>query len=85
MLRYFWEILKPSILTKLKHRDLKLENFNQMIKKAINAKAKVAFQPHSNIRIIDQHYPHSNWLTNSTIAKSQGSVIKELWVKKPKV
>ena len=27
MLRYFWKILRPSILAKLQNEDLKLKNF----------------------------------------------------------
>lgn len=53
MLRYFQKGLKPSVLAKLEHRDLKLESFKQMVKKAINVEAKVALQLYSSIEEID--------------------------------
>lgn len=43
MPRDFQKDLKPFILAELEHCDLKLENFNQMIKKAVNTKGKTAF------------------------------------------
>ena len=56
-----------------------------MVKKAIDAEAKLALQPCSNTKEIDQHCPRSNLSANSTIAKSQGSAIKDLLTEKPKV
>ena len=70
MLKYFWKDLKPSILAELEHRDFELENFNQMIKKAVNAKAKLALQPCSSTKKIDQNCSWDNRPANSTIAKS---------------
>ena len=55
-----------------------------MVKKAVNDKAKVALQPHSNTIQIDQNYPCGNRPTNSTIAKSQNGAMKEPWIEKPK-
>ena len=43
MLHYVWEGLKPSILGELKHQDLQLESFDQIVKETINTKAKTAF------------------------------------------
>ena len=59
MLKYFQEGLKPSVLTELEYRDLELESFNQMVKKAVNAKAKSAFQPRSSTKDIDQNCPEA--------------------------
>ena len=70
MLKYFRESLKPLVLPKLKYWDLKLENFNQMVKKAVNAKAKLALRPCSSTKKIVQNYPRGNWQANSTFAKS---------------
>ena len=53
MLRFFQEGLKPSVLAKLEPRHLKLENFDQMLKKAVDAKAKSALRPRSSTREID--------------------------------
>ena len=69
MLRYFWEGLKPSVLAKLEHEDLELESFNQMVKKAIDVKAKSDLRPRSSTKEMDQNCPQGNGLANSTIAK----------------
>lgn len=85
MWRYFWKDLKPSILAKLDNQDLEQEIFDQMIEKIVNNKAEMAFQPHSSTREIDEYYSYGNWPTNSTIAKSQGSVKKDLYIEEPKI
>lgn len=55
-----------------------------MVKKAVNAEAKSAFQPCSSTREIDQNYSHGNQPVNSTVTKSQSSAIKDFWMEKPK-
>ena len=55
-----------------------------MVKKAIDAEAKSALRPRSSIKKIDQNYPQGNKPANSTVAKSQSSVMKDLWTEKPK-
>ena len=57
MLKYFRKGLKSSILAELEHQDLKLESFDQMVKKAVDAKSKLALQPRSSIIKIDQNCP----------------------------
>ena len=69
-LRYFREISKYSVLAELEHQDLELENFDQKVMKAVNAKAKSALQPRSSIEEMDQNCPRGNWLANSTFAKN---------------
>ena len=56
-----------------------------MVKKAVNAKAKSALQPRSSTKEMDQNCPRGNRPANSTIAKSQGSAMKDLWSEKLKV
>ena len=85
MLRYFWEGRNPSVLAELEHRDLELESFNQMVKKAVNAKAKSALRPCSSTQEMDQNCPRGNQPANSTVAKSQSSAMKEPRTEKPKV
>ena len=53
MLRYFREGLKSSIIAELKHRDLELESFDQMVKKAVDAEAKSALRPRSSTKEMD--------------------------------
>ena len=83
MLRYFREGLKSSILAELEHRNLELESFDQIIKKAINAEAKSALCPRSSTKEMNQHYPQDNRPANSI--KSQGSTMKDPRLEEPKV
>ena len=83
--KYFQEGLKPSILAELEHRDLELKSFNQIVKKAVNAKAKSALRPRSSTEEMDQNCPQSNRPANSTVAKNQGIAIKDPQTEKPKV
>ena len=85
MLRYFREGLKPLDLAELEHQDLELESFDQMIKKTVNAEAKSAFRPRSSTKEMNQHCPQGNQPANSTIAKSQGSAMKDAQMEKLKV
>lgn len=70
MLRYFQESLKPFILVELKYWDLKLETFNQMVKKAIDVETKVVLQSYSSTWEMDQYCPYGNYLANFTVVKS---------------
>ena len=83
MLRYFREGLKPSILAELEHRDLELESFDQMIKKAIDDEAMSALRSRSSTKEIDQHCPRGNQPANFT--KNQGNTMKDPWSEEPKV
>ena len=85
MLKYFRKGLKSSVLAELEHRDLKLESFNQMVKKAVDVEAKSALRPCSSTKKMHQHCPRSNRPANSTVAKSQDSTMKDLRLEEPKV
>ena len=73
MLRYFRESLKSSVLAELEYWDLELESFDQMVKKIVDIKAKLALRPPSSTKKIDQNCLRGNWLANSAVTKSQGS------------
>ena len=60
MLKYSREGLKSSILAELEHPDLELENFDQMVKKAVDTEAKSALRPRSSTKEMDQHCPRGN-------------------------
>ena len=60
MLRYFGEGLKPLVLIELEYQYLELEIFDQMVKKAVDVKAKSALQPRSSTKEMDQHCPRGN-------------------------
>ena len=85
MLRYFREGLKPSVLAELKHRDLELESFNQMIKKAVDVEAKSALRARSSTKEMDQNCLWGSRPANSTVAKGQGNAIKDSRLEEPKV
>ena len=85
MLRYFRKGLKLSILAELKHRNLELEIFDQIVKKAVDAEAKSALRPRSSTKEMDQNCPRGNRPANSTIVKNQGSAMKDPRLEKPKV
>ena len=85
ILRYFWEVLKPFVLAELEYRVLEVESLNQMVKKAINAEAKLAFRPCSSTKKIDQNCSRGNRPANATIAKSQSSAMKDPRSEEPKV
>ena len=70
MLRYFREGLKLSVLAELEYRDFELESFDQMVKKAVDDKAKSALWPRSGTKKIDQNCPRNSRRANSTVAKS---------------
>ena len=75
ILRYFREGLIPSILAELQNEDLELENFVQIIKKAVVAEAKANLRPRATTRDMDQHCPRGSRLAHTTAAKanSQGN------------
>ena len=45
MIRYFWEGLCPSVRVKMEQRGQELDNFKELIEKAVDAEAKAALRP----------------------------------------
>lgn len=70
MLKYFLKGLRSSILAELQNEDLKLENFIQIVKKPVVAKAKANLWPQTTTRNIDQHCLQSFWLAHTIAAKT---------------
>ena len=85
MLTYFWEGLKPSILAKLKHQNLERESFDPMIKTTVDIKVKAALWPPSSVKEMNQNCLRDSQSANSTVIKSQSSIIKDSRIKRPKV
>ena len=77
MLRYFRKGLKLFLLAELEYRNLELESFDQMVKKAVDVEPKLALRPYSSIKEIDQICPQGNRLVNCTVAQSQSSTMKD--------
>ena len=61
MIWYLREGLRPLVRVKMEQRGRKLDNFEEIVKKAVDAKAKAAFKPRSYARDTDQHFFQSSW------------------------
>ena len=85
MLRYFQEGLRPSILAELQNEDHELENFLQIVKKAVAAKAKANLRLRATTKDMDQHCPRGSRSANSTAAKNQSQSIKDPQEEEPKI
>ena len=85
MFRYFQKGLRPSILAKLQNEDHELENFLQIVKKAVAAEAKANLRSRATTKDMDQHCPRGSRSANSTAAKNQGQSIKDPREEEPKV
>lgn len=70
MLKYFWEGLRLSILAKLQNKNLELENFVQIVKKAIVVEAKANLRARATTHNMDQHCLQDFWSTHTTAAKA---------------
>ena len=70
MLRYFQEGLRPSILAELQNEDHELENFLQIVKKAVAAEAKANLRSRATTKDMDQYCPQGSRSANSTAAKA---------------
>ena len=55
MLKYFQEGLRPSILAELQNEDHELENFLQIVKKAVATKAKANLRSRATTKNMNQH------------------------------
>lgn len=90
MLKYFRKGLRPSILAKLQNKNLELESFVQIIKKAVIAKAKANLWPWATTCDIDQQCTQGFRSTNTTADKasswsnSQSQSINDPCVEEPK-
>ena len=47
MIRYFQKVLQPSVKVEMEQRGQELDSFKELVKKAVNAKAKAVFRPRS--------------------------------------
>ena len=67
MIWYFRQSLRPSGKVKTKQRGWELDSFKELVKKAVDAKAKAALWPCSYTRKTDQH---CFWGRQPSVAKS---------------
>ena len=71
LIRIFWDGLKPSIAAQMEQRGREKDTWEELVKKAIEAKAKVSLLPSSFLRDMDQRCPQGN--RPATLTKSQTS------------
>ena len=68
---------------KIKQRSQKLNSFEEIVKKAVDVKAKTAFRPCSFTRNINQHCLQGR-RPSATKTSTQGQPMKDPQVEKPK-
>ena len=83
MIWYFREDLRPLVRVKMEQRGQQLDSFEELVKKAVDAKAKATLWPRSYARKTDQY---CFWGTRPSAGKAstQGQLIKEPRVEEPK-
>lgn len=69
LIRFFCEGLKPLIKAQMEQRGQELDSWDELVEKAIDAKAKDGLQPILIVRKIDQHYPRGNHPAHTIVAK----------------
>ena len=83
MIWYFWKSLRPSVMVKMEQRGQEPNSFKEVVKKAVDAEAKVVFGPRSYACKTDQH---CFWGSRPSAGKTstQGQPMKDPRVEKPK-
>ena len=71
MVRYFEEGLKPSIKAKIDQDSSHLDNYKELVVKAVRAEAKAGLWPSSYVQETDQQVSRGNRLAHITTPKIQ--------------
>ena len=71
MVRYFEEGLKPSIKAEMDQDATHLDDYEELVAKAVRAEAKAGLQPSSYIRETDIQVLRGSWLAHTTAHKVQ--------------
>ena len=83
MIWYFRESLYPSVRVEMEQCGRELNNFKELVEKAVNAKANAALPPRSYAPKIDQ-YCFRGSRPSAAKASTQGQPMKDPKIKKPK-
>ena len=83
MIQYFRKGLRPSVKVEMKQHGRELDSFKDLIKKAVNAKAKAALQLRLYAYKTDQHCLRDSQ-PSAAKTSTQGQLMKDLKVEKPK-
>ena len=87
MIRYFQKDLKPSIKVEMKQQDREFVNFQEMILKDVNAKAKAGLRSTILVQDSDIYCSQGYCPSNNTASKvqTQGTTTKDFsYLKEPK-
>ena len=69
MIRYFEKGLKPSIKAEIDEDATHLDDYEELVAKAIRAKAKAGLQPSFYLREADLQVLRGSWPTHTTAHK----------------
>ena len=83
MIWYFQKGLRPSVRVKMEQCGQELNSFEELVEKAVDAKAKAAFRPYSHARETDQHCVQGSQPSTAKTS-TQGQPMKDLRVEEPK-
>ena len=83
MVRHFEDGLKPFVKAKMDEDASHLDDYEELIAKAVGSEAKVGLQPSSYIRETNQQASWGNWLAHITAHKiqTQGAIKNHCWDK----
>ena len=71
MIRYFEKGLKPSIKAEMDQDTTHMDNFEELVAKAVRAEAKAVLKPSSYIQETDIQVLQGNWLSHIIVHKIQ--------------
>ena len=79
MICYFREGLKPSIKVEIEQQDRESMDFEEMVQRAVNAKAKAGLRSSTMVRDLDARCPRGHRPSHNTSSKvqTQGSSHKD--------
>ena len=76
LIRFFREGLRPSIRVQIEQQGRELDNWTEIVEKAVDAEAQASLQPTSYIKEMDQRCLRGNRL-NSTRASTKSNSIRD--------
>ena len=82
MICYFRKDFKPSIKVKIKQQDQASTSFEEIVQKAVNAKAKVGLRSSTIVRNLNACCPRSHRSSYNTLLKVQTQSSKDFFCSK---
>lgn len=81
---FFHKSFKPLIKSQIKQCDQKLNNWEELVQKIINTKAKASFLPPFILQKIDQYIIYSKQIVENNKTSHQKAFMKDFQVKELK-